>query len=149
VGDKDLTKGHKMKPQKRLSEQQVNDCMKLTALMRRAFTWEDTPEGFKYWSDICAKINWMAFYQTTDRKLYRDLVVWRTPIDEDAKLRPLCRVRDSERQNWIMSDKTLLAVVDDASYPFVTSHQAADGLITVVAYKFCEIIDDTKTDSAA
>jgi hypothetical protein len=136
-----------VKPQKRLSEQQVNDCMKLTALMRRAFKWEDTPDGTKYWSDICAKINWMTFYGTTDGKVPRHPIVWRIATDEDARLRPLCRVRDSEDEIW-QDGKKLIAVLN-RNCPFLVVGTAANGVEYLSSWVYCEIIEDSKTEPAA
>jgi hypothetical protein len=90
----------------------------------------------------------MTFYGTTDGKLFDAPVVWRIPTDDDAKKRPVCRVRDSEKQDWA-ADKNLLAVLQDNSSPFIVSRGFDDGFTSVGRYKFCEIIDDTKTEPAA
>jgi hypothetical protein len=71
-------------------------------------------------------------------------VKWRVPTDEDAKNRPLCRVRDSENLEW-QDGKKLIAVLNCEDYCFLTVN-AGYAMQNASSWKYCEIAEESSNE---
>ena len=100
-----------------------------------------TSDGVDYWLNVCGKLAQMLCTHTTDGEPWVEPERWRVPTDEDARLRPKCRVRDDEDKEW--QQATLFIVEDNPNddCPFYARLNDGEGEVFDWWY-YCEILDN-------
>ena len=125
-----------MAKQKKLTEEEV-EKMRYARIALYSMEWRLTSEGPAFWNGIYKKLTDKIKHRTSDGKPYVEPERWRIPTDEDAKLRPKCRVRDHASTEWKCATLVYVSSRDNCHYPFTVilpdKRQST--------YAFCEILD--------
>ena len=131
--------------QKKFDPEEVQKINLCVDLLSESFEWEATPDGAEYWTSIKEKLESMARYGTNDGKPWIEPEPekkWRVPTDEDARQRPVCRVRDGKACGW--AHGVLIGVGDTSNtYPFAAMFDSGH----IEMYSYCEI-EDTQPEPA-
>ena len=110
----------------------------------RSFQWQCSEEGDDFWSDVIYKLSHKVEHGTSDGKPWVEPERWRVPTDEDARMRPECRVRDHEDQEW---QQATLYIVDDSPSENYRYYARLKDVTAFDWWYYCEIIDnETKTE---
>jgi hypothetical protein len=100
--------------QRKLSDAERQKVLIARDAICRMPPWIDLPAGERYWKEVYDTLRDMHRFGTNDGKPIEPQ--YRTPTDEDAKLRPMAEFRHRDDAEW--TSAKLLAVVD-GFVPFI------------------------------